>query len=267
MSPTPTWFRTCLLPILLLSVAPFGVGCTGDDKEDADEGGAEAGEEGGASDATAGEVACNTLFEALCEAEVNGLCGAPDSGAPESVEACMAESQAIMSDLPGLDQTAADTCAALFREPACDDPEWQAAVTDCSFKGFACITFPDWDSGWYSDSGWNWDSGWGWDSGVPDDTGTSPAGLESCQFVDFLVCFEFEDEPDVEQWCADISAAYGIGTEYSASGCPADAIGTCSDLVGGDFGRMTATGYYYAPDYDDALARSACEGSGGTYHP
>jgi hypothetical protein len=241
--------RARLSPLLLLPllVPAFAASC-GADKDD---GGSE------------GEAACMTLFTALCEAEAAGTCGVADSGFPaDDPASCVEEARRFLPEIPGLNTEAADACAALIRAPECDSPDWRAGIDECYLKTFACLDFPD--SGWFfPDSGWSWDSGWGWDSGGGDGGGDGGGGaVDSCDWPDIGICFEFDGYDDTEAWCADIGSAYGFATTYSSAGCPLTD-GECALPAGGDF-PVPVTAYFY--DYSAAEAISACESSGGTWN-
>jgi hypothetical protein len=219
---------------------------------------------GGKDEPSEGESACMTMFTAICEASIENTCGLSDSGAPGgTVSECTAELQAALSDNPALNQEAADACAEVLRAPECGDPAWERAFEECLFQTvFTCVEFGD--SGWSTDSGWSWDSGWDWDSGDGGGDGGDGGGggVDSCDWPDIGICFEFEGYDDTEGWCADIGSAYSIATSYSSEGCPLTD-GECALPAGGDFPEPV-TAYYY--DFSATDAESACESSGGTWN-
>ena len=117
------------------------------------------------------------------------------------------------------------------------------------------------DSG---DSGDTAGSADGTTDGSADGSGDGNADtVESCDWDGLGLCFEFTNQADVQTWCTDIGAAYGISTSYAANGCDDATMGTCSGITGGDFGTLTATAYYYDEFTNDAEA--ACADAGGTY--
>lgn len=118
----------------------------------------------------------------------------------------------------------------------------------------------DKDSGDTADSGST--GGDGATDGGSGDGGTTDT-VESCDWDGLGLCFEFTNQSGVEAWCSDIGTTYSISTSYAANGCDAATKGTCEGITGGDFGSLTATGYYYDEFTNDAEA--ACTDAGGTY--
>jgi hypothetical protein len=91
------------------------------------------------------------------------------------------------------------------------------------------------------------------------DSGSSVV-VDSCNWTDLNVCFEYEDYDGTQTWCSDIGDDGGFATEYIAGPCPADEIGACALGVGGDFDHE-ATAYYYSGTTDPD---QSCLDAGGT---
>ncbi|MBL8616731.1 MAG: hypothetical protein JNM72_14055 [Deltaproteobacteria bacterium] len=114
------------------------------------------------------------------------------------------------------------------------------------------------------------DSGFGSDTAVRlcDDGGAdddAAAVVNSCDWPDSAVCYEFSDQSGVEEWCAAIGAANSLTTTYALAGCPTAQLGTCTGLTGGDLGSLTATAHYFGAYAGDP--QEACTEGGGDYSP
>lgn len=98
-----------------------------------------------------------------------------------------------------------------------------------------------------------------------EETTTDRGDVDACDVSAWSLCFEFERYVSTEDWCAAISAEYGVSAAYLAEPCPPAAVLLCAipAASGTDFDH-DATAYYYAPDWAPDSAAEACESAGGT---
>jgi hypothetical protein len=212
--------------------------------------------------------ACESLMTVLCAAGDDDTCGL---GGP-TTDACAAWDAGAELEVPALTAEAAEACVELLRAPECDSLSWEAAVADCAQLPGACVQLPEGGGagdggggggvggdGW-SDSGDGWsDSGDGWD---PGDSGRPSDGLDSCDWTDVGICFEFDGYSGAREWCAEVAASYGLAsTYYGGEGCPGGGDGPCVYPAGGDF-PVSTEAYYYGVDGPQEL----CEDAGGVWN-
>jgi hypothetical protein len=104
------------------------------------------------------------------------------------------------------------------------------------------------------------------DVGDTGDTGAGEAedtsGIDSCDWPDIGICFEFVDYDDTEGWCEAIGAMYGVSVRYLPDPCATDWVGACALPAEGDL-PVESIAYYYPPGFDPASAEATCMSAGG----
>ena len=102
------------------------------------------------------------------------------------------------------------------------------------------------------------------DSGTTDPGNTTtPDVVDSCNWPDAGICFEYTNYADTSTWCTDIGTKYSFATSYAATPCDtADVVGACAIPSGNDF-KHEAVAYYYSPKFDAGKADGACSDAGG----
>lgn len=107
------------------------------------------------------------------------------------------------------------------------------------------------------------------DSADTDDTGDTgeggsedTSGIDSCDWPEIGICFEFVDYDDTEGWCESIGTMYGVAVKYLSEPCATDWVGACALPATGDF-PVESIAYYYPPIFDPGSADATCASAGG----
>jgi hypothetical protein len=182
--------------------------------------------------------ACESLMTALCAAGDDDTCGL---GEP-TAGACPASDEGMLRGTPVLSPKDAEACVALLREPECGSSFWEADVERCVQLPGACV---DGEGG----------------GGAPSDPGEQGGQLDSCDWVETGLCFEFDGYSGAEGWCLEVAQGYGqVASYYGGEGCPAGGEGPCVFPAGGDF-PVSTDAYNYGVDGP----RELCEDAGGVW--
>jgi hypothetical protein len=186
-----------------------------------------------------GAEACESLMTALCAAGEDDTCGL---GGP-TAGACVDWNLAKELELPALTAEAAEACVELLEAPECDSPSWAEDVERCLQLPEACVR----------GEGSDWVSG--------EDTGLSWRSIDSCDWLDAGICFEFEGYDGARDWCSEVAQAHQLSSSfYPGVGCPSDGMGPCVYPAGGDF-PVSVIAYYFGV----GGAQFFCESAGGAW--
>jgi hypothetical protein len=99
------------------------------------------------------------------------------------------------------------------------------------------------------------------DGGSGDSGTTAGDTIDSCNWVDVGLCYEYTNYAGTEDWCSQMQDDYGFTTVYDTTGCPGGAEASCDLPAGGDL-EVPGVAYYYA-DFENDPA-TECADAGGT---